>query len=131
MQRRIWNMAEKEKIELIDDFLKYMPMIDECLSGKIQYAPDFGYLIISNHGISPSGYLELYREIREKYGVRYAEELPWSRMDFEEIVTVMIFMSRSNRHAGNEKSSRDARIYRSMLVRLEDIKNSLISIGMP
>ena len=131
MKKRIWNMAEKEKIELIDDFLKYMPMIDECLSGKIQYAPDFGYLLISNHGISPSGYLELYREIREKYGVRYAEELPWSRMDFEEIVTVMIFMSRSNRHAGSANPSRDAEIHRSMLVRLEDIKNSLISIGMP
>nr|WP_295001342.1 hypothetical protein [uncultured Methanobrevibacter sp.] len=121
MQKRIWNMTRTEKTEMIDDFLEYMPMIDECLSGKIQYAPDFGYLIISDYGISPSGYMEFNREIREKYGARYTEELPWSRMDFEEIVTVMIFMSRSNRHAGSANPSRDAEIYRSMLVRLEDI----------
>lgn len=114
-------MTRTEKTEMIDDFLEYMPMIDECLSGKIQYAPDFGYLIISDYGISPSGYMEFNREIREEYGARYTEELPWSRMDFEEIVTVMIFMSRSNRHAGSANPSRDAEIYRSMLVRLEDI----------
>lgn len=125
MKKRIWNMTETEKIELIDDFLGYMPMIEECLSGKIQYGIDFGYLIISDHGISPSGYMELKHETMEKYGARYTEDLPWSIMDFEEIVTVMIFMSRSNRHAGNEKSSRDARIYRSMLARLEEIRKEL------
>lgn len=125
--KRISELTEKEKKELLEEFLKYKPLFDEnphpsrnhdLLSGY----PDFAQITYS-HGIGPGGYMMRYMQMREKHSAGNIMELSREKLDFEEILTVFIFLDRSKRHSGGlGPNDFYDEICRNLLGRLDEIE---------
>ncbi len=124
------EFTKDEKLDIIDFYLQYKPMLEEYSTNeedRFPFDPHDFTMLLYMYKMLDVEYIDNMEIIRKKYGKRYVEDLSKEKLDFLEIITIFTFIHRADRHAGGgwyEDCMADGTYY-NLLCRLEEIKNEL------
>ncbi|AWX31862.1 DUF6508 domain-containing protein [Methanosphaera sp. BMS] len=147
------EFTKEELIEILDSFLEYKPVFDRRVSGEdsswkvdetrydtdasthryIGY--DYTYVkaawdvrnVVYDYRIEDKENIPNFKIICEKYGVHDVKGASEKKLDFLEIVTIITYIDRADRHSDGgwyEHRVEDGTFY-NLLCRLEDIRDDL------
>ena len=146
------NLSRDELIEVLDSILKYKSVFDNRVSRDAsRWIPDetnytidnsheyvgydYTYVrsahsiwdVICEYNLQDFDYPLNIKIIQDKYGINNLKQISEKKLDFLEIVTILTYIERFNRHADGcvyERYVEDGTYY-NLLCRLEEIRSDL------
>lgn len=128
------NLSDEELKLILDDFLQYKDyfenppeeayLIDEMDYSKCKEARDLEHLLYK-YEIFDKNYYEKLRMMETKYGASYYA-LSREKLSFEEIIALLTWMHRQERHSGGcFLNAIENKTFYNLICRMEEIRNEL------
>ena len=146
------NLCRDELMEVLDSILKYKPVFDKRVARDgSRWIPDetnykidnshyyvgYDYIyvrvawriweVVEKYNLQDFDYSLNIKIIQDKYGINDLKQVSEKKLDFLEIITILTYIERYNRHADGcvyEHYVEDGTFY-NLLCRLEEIRSEL------
>lgn len=124
------EFTNEEMLDILDFYLQYKPLFDEYITNKEHYPmnPHDFTLLLYIYGTIDVDYINNMKNIKEKYGKQYVDDLSKEKLDFLEIITIFTLIHREARNDFHNETYNyciESNIYYNLLCRLEEIKNNI------
>ena len=127
--------TKEELITILDDFIQYKDyfenppeeayLVDDMDYSECREAREIEKLLYK-YKIYDTRYPEKLHDMERKYGVREIADFSRQKLTFEEILVILTWLHRAERHAGGFfNEAIENKTFYNLLCRMEEIRNEL------